>query len=498
MDINIIKNALRNITEEKVPGLSVTNKVQKDSEKTNKDYYKDVAKKMDDYTESPKKGTQPVKAELTNKEKEFVDNIRGGKGLQHVTYDLDPSKEFKDRAKKAIEGDEIMGNKVHVGEDNGNTESTWGASDDKQGEKLVARTKDWKKQTDDAQLDLIQFGDDIEVANNNKKVKRKQVAVESVDNTIKNKNKMKSKKLIYKKEFNGKENAIKLIPESYKQDGYKFQMTDGVETFDFRWEGSLNEGEAVILREANSKLISENISKMNHLFNYDSKEVIKSLDNEAKLNENEIFKALLEEGKKKVLKEDVQLNPKEKSILSDILGESDGSAYNMGDLDEQDLTEGPNFDKVLNKVRGYAKKGLLTTALIGALMAFSQKSFSQEQQSKLSQEIEQISGIKFTNDAADSLFEPYQEKEFEGKEIAKLDFGRFGKFGDKYYVQKSANFDNDGGITYKIDVNHPLYQGKKDTMKSIVKMNYKLKEKYENVTFEFYGTNGTKVGAFKI
>lgn len=497
MDINKIKNMLRNINEVdgKVPGVSVTNKVQKDSEKSNKEYYKDVKKKMSDYTGIPEGENKPVMFLPSEDEQEYINNIRGGKGLEDVIYDNDLTDEFKDRAKKAIVGDSTMGNEVKTGKDdgkgngNGNTESTWGASDDKQGEKIIAIANDVKKKTDAERKQITQFGDDIEYTpNDGKKPSYKKNGL--------GESKIKSKKLISKKPFNGRQNAIKLIPESYKMDGYKFQLTDGIETYDVRWDGNITEGEAVVLREANSQLIKEDVNKMFHLLNYDTKEFIKPLDNKQKVNENDILKTFLKENR--IVKEEIPLNPKEKSIFSDIIGEDDGS-YNMSDVSEDTLVEGASFQSILNKVKSYANKGLLTTAIVGALMTFSQKTFSQEQQSELARLVQQETGIEFSNDVAADIFDFAPEpKPFVGKEIAELNFGKFAEFGNKYFELIEANFNDKGEIIYQIKVNHPLYQEKKDVFKDIVKMNYELKTKYAGVIFEFYGLKGQKIGSWKI
>jgi len=42
------------------------------------------------------------------------------------------------------------------------------------------------------------------------------------------------KRATFKKPFNGMDNALKLIPESYKVDGNEFQITDGIETYNIR------------------------------------------------------------------------------------------------------------------------------------------------------------------------------------------------------------------------------------------------------------------------
>ena len=49
------------------------------------------------------------------------------------------------------------------------------------------------------------------------------------------------KRLKFKKPFNGMDNAKKLIPESYKIDGNEFEVTDGIESYRVRWDGSLTE-----------------------------------------------------------------------------------------------------------------------------------------------------------------------------------------------------------------------------------------------------------------
>jgi hypothetical protein len=79
-------------------------------------------------------------------------------------------------------------------------------------------------------------------------------------------------------------------------------MTDGNETYKIRWEGSLTEGKAVILKAADSKMVNEDIEKMKHLFNYKSHETFGILKGKDRLDENTKFsdiwnktKALLKE-----------------------------------------------------------------------------------------------------------------------------------------------------------------------------------------------------------
>ena len=107
---------------------------------------------------------------------------------------------------------------------------------------------------------------------------KKQVKTQIKENTI--------KRLTFKKPFNGIEKALTLIPETYKVNDKEFIMTDGNETYKIRWEGSLNEGTAYILKGENKTLVKEDISKIKYLFNYNPKD---NLTKGNTINENKEF-----------------------------------------------------------------------------------------------------------------------------------------------------------------------------------------------------------------
>lgn len=111
------------------------------------------------------------------------------------------------------------------------------------------------------------------------------------------------KRLTFKKPFNGMDNALKLIPESYKVDGKEFQITDGTETYNIRWD--INE--ATVLRAENKNLINEDMNKIKHLMGFKSQDTLGNLKGEERLNENSSFtdiwnktKSLLSESKEEV------------------------------------------------------------------------------------------------------------------------------------------------------------------------------------------------------
>jgi hypothetical protein len=107
------------MVNESVPGLTVTKKSHTDSGKENNTHLSDVDKKMKDYLSIPgnnnnefpeqnKKGDS-VKVNPTNEEEETIADEKG-RGLENLEYDHEPSNQFKERLKKAIEGDASMGN----------------------------------------------------------------------------------------------------------------------------------------------------------------------------------------------------------------------------------------------------------------------------------------------------------------------------------------------------------------------------------------------------
>lgn len=105
------------------------------------------------------------------------------------------------------------------------------------------------------------------------------------------------KRLRFKKPFNGVENALNLIPESYKVDNKTFQMTDGNENYEIRWEGSINEGKASILKASDKNLMNEDMQRMKELFNFKSQDTLGNLKGSERLNENKQFDAIWDKTK---------------------------------------------------------------------------------------------------------------------------------------------------------------------------------------------------------
>lgn len=105
------------------------------------------------------------------------------------------------------------------------------------------------------------------------------------------------KRLTFKQELTNEKTAIKLIPESYKVDNKEFEMTDGNQSYLVRWEGSLNEGSAVILASSNKTLVQESIAAIKHKFNYKSEDTLGTLKGNQRINENDVFKNMFAKAK---------------------------------------------------------------------------------------------------------------------------------------------------------------------------------------------------------
>lgn len=287
------------IQEEAIPaGLKIAMGVHKQDGKENEDYYKDFGKKMDDYYE-PLKDTEKENAESVMKysndkeSDEYHNEYEIMNGQEMLRYMNDPDERFKDRAEKAIAGSAEMGNNPEWA--NVVTADQAGFTGPDFGKQLVDRIKGReKKYKEEDKLEKYDGMGDVAIPGAGKGEERKLAISENKDN-IKNTKTMK--RLRFKKPFNGVENALNLIPESYRVDNKTFQMTDGNENYELRWEGSLNEGKAVILKSSEENLVNENMDRMKELFNFKSQDTLGNLKGSERLNENKQFDAIWDKTK---------------------------------------------------------------------------------------------------------------------------------------------------------------------------------------------------------
>lgn len=313
MDKNKIKSYLSSnfLTEaketaDKPVGLKKTEDIQKANKSINAASLKDVAKdiKANDKALTANKTTnakEVKKRELDKGEKETHDNVELFQDtMLALDYDSPVDAVFKDRFEKSLAGHPTMGNSSEYA--NVVQDKVWGG-DPNFGQSLVDKTKEMAK----VQQNVVGGGNTMLPYG----VKNGNYAMNENNNKDK---KDKMKRLVFKNPFNGLNNALDLIPESYRVDDKEFEMTDGNESYKVRWEGTLTEGRAIVLMGSDKELVNEDIAKIKHLMGYSSEKTLGNLKGNQRLDENKRF--------------------------SDIWGKTKSLLTESEDIDGQDAPEG--------------------------------------------------------------------------------------------------------------------------------------------------------------
>ena len=313
MDKNKIKSYLSSNflneakeTADKPVGLKKTEDIQKANKSINDTSLKDVAKniKANDKVLTANKTTnakEVKKRELDKEETETHENIELFQDtLLAYDYDSPVDDKFKDRFEKSLAGDATMGNSNEYA--NVVQDKVWGG-DPNFGQTLVDKTKAMAK----VQQNVVGGGNTMLPYG----VKNGNFAMNENNNMDK---KDKMKRLVFKKPFNGLNNALDLIPESYRVDDKEFEMTDGNESYKVRWEGTLTEGRAIVLMGSSKEQVNEDIAKIKHLMGYSSEKTLGTLKGNQRLDENKRF--------------------------SDIWGKTKSLLTESEDIEDQDAPEG--------------------------------------------------------------------------------------------------------------------------------------------------------------
>lgn len=418
MDKNIIKKHLIEnfLSEDKKPGtLSSTEEIQSDSKKINSDNQKEVAKKMKSYEKPIKAETEPVKRELSEKEKDVHSDEELFPGsMAALDYDSRIDKKFADRFEKSLAGHETTGNSNKYA--NVVQDKVWGG-DPNFGETLVYQTK---KMADKKKAVWAGMGDTMlpyGVRNGNYALSKNKKIKEGM------------KRLVFKKEFKGVENALRLIPESYKVNNKQFQMTDGNEKYEIRWEGNLTEGRAVILKASDKQLMNEDMQKMKHLMGYKSQETLGNLKGAERINEDKTFnkiwnktKNLLNENYHALKYEDVM------SAFNEICSEAlEESKNGYGVYVEVKLNGGSDYDSLVFKTSDWYDSSATIAYYANGYEKFKERFESPEDILEFAKEnLDNLNEIDFSNTAAGKKFDDYNddyyeaEKTWKGNRLAKL------------------------------------------------------------------------------
>lgn len=220
------------------------NKVHKEDAKDADDYYKAVAKKMLGFQETSESEETQIgeafEAPKVNRkddqleDEEVYDVEALGPGMLALKYDNEGTpvhKRFEERMED-MNGDDLTYQKLK-----GNSEKykkhKYEKPDEYQKPPKVRVTNE----------DIYKYSDVIK------------------ENIFKVKGEIKSKEQVI--------NLTNKLPERVKVNETEFAVTDGENFYKLIWEGDTN-GEAVIIREKNTRLVNESIDKMKSLWGYKS------------------------------------------------------------------------------------------------------------------------------------------------------------------------------------------------------------------------------------
>lgn len=287
MNKSLIKKYLDStflMEESKPKGLTATEKVQKDSGKENKAAMKDVEKKMKEFTkvDGEKENAEVVKKyNYSDEQAELHDVGELQKGSMAALEVNGDTEEWDERQKKAIEGDSTMGNAKEGDVSNVVSADDAGFKGPEGDKETYKNSQEFKKKREEVEAGNVRKSTGISGADFDDEQIKKSGKKKKVNEGM--------KRLVFKKEFNGVENALKMIPESYKVDNKTFQMTDGNENYEIRWEGSLNEGKAIVIKASDKQLMNEDMNKMKHLMGYKSQDTLGNLKGEQRIDENKKF-----------------------------------------------------------------------------------------------------------------------------------------------------------------------------------------------------------------
>jgi hypothetical protein len=252
ISVKSLKDVIRESTSEFKPKLG--NDVEKDNKKNNKDSYSDNEKRMKDYQKD-------MKSQMKKPDK----SAAGGenRGMDSIIYDSVDDK-FQKRTVSQMKGyadDEAE--KKHKNDEFGNAEFNTD-EDVKARKEKVEKVVDDKTEMKTSGL-VGRLSDKKEVKKGMKTMYKENI-----------------KRLRFKHTwFLGENDMKRYIPDEFKCEGKKFYMVDN---HDNEYLVEWNQGCPEILNHTNKRVISEELSKIEHLMNYNSSNYFTKTTNDIREN----------------------------------------------------------------------------------------------------------------------------------------------------------------------------------------------------------------------
>jgi len=263
MEIIYIGKEVKRLLNESIPGYKpvIGGNASTENEKINKKSNKDSIKNTQ--IKKPKEESKPIIG-VNGQSTDLGNN----KNMLDLQFDYDPGKEYKDRVKKQVTGeDSEFGNKPD------------GIADNKVNKAFYDAAKKATNGFVDKKQEL-----------NNSGLTGKNMPVNKKQTPFKENSESRMKKLNFKNtQFLSEKHMFSLIPEDYKKDGNKFIMKDRLnEEYFIEWviDAKTNISEGSIMKHENKHKLQEDFNRIKALYDYKSKEHSGRLTNEDRIFEN--------------------------------------------------------------------------------------------------------------------------------------------------------------------------------------------------------------------
>lgn len=265
-----------NYNQQDPPAQSSLNKVQKDASKEATEYYKDVLKKMRDYQTSDQEELEQSKiGEAFEPKKRNAEETEEDMGLKGPTGTGMEGLRYDDEETENYEAFEERIDDLNGGDEEGTTYGN-----------MKKAGKEYKQ---------YKYGDKYDEAENEYQ-ETPRVRVTQKENTMKYADVIKENIFKTTGKITSEEQVIKLtkkVPNRVKIDETVFAITDGDNTYRLIWEGSEEDGEAIITHHKNKKVVNESIEKMKHLWGFNPKDVISTKKTIKEGSTDDVFKKML-------------------------------------------------------------------------------------------------------------------------------------------------------------------------------------------------------------
>lgn len=265
MEVIYSGKEVKRLLSESIPGYKPkfgNNTSPSENEKINKNANKESLKNVK--LDIPKEESKPVKADGQSTD------LGNNKNMLDLEFATDPGKEFTDRVKKQVTGED----------------SEFGNSSDKDDATSIKGNKAFYDAAKKASNGFTTNKQKLQ----NSGIVGQQIPLDKKETSFAENNNTKVKKLNFKNtQFISEKHMLSLIPEDYKKNGSTFIMKDKTNDeylIEWKIDAKTNISEGRIVNHENKTKIQAEFNRMKSLYEYKSKEHNGQLVNSAKEKEN--------------------------------------------------------------------------------------------------------------------------------------------------------------------------------------------------------------------